>query len=44
MWESLKGKKTYIVVALMIMLSLLNQDMDMFMQALAIAGLRDALK
>jgi hypothetical protein len=43
MIEFLKGKKTYIVVGLMLALALLTKDERLLLEALAIAGLRNAL-
>ena len=38
-----KGKKTYIVAAVMIILGLLNGDNSMILEALALAGLRNGI-
>jgi len=44
MIEFLKGKKTYIVAALMVVLGLMTNDLEMVMVGLGFAGLRDGLK
>uniref|UniRef100_A0A6M3L5Y9 Uncharacterized protein n=1 Tax=viral metagenome TaxID=1070528 RepID=A0A6M3L5Y9_9ZZZZ len=44
LWNLLKGKKTYIVAALMIILGLINQDNTMVLEGLAFAGLRLGIK
>lgn len=42
-WLFLRGKKTYIVAALTLILGLLQKDQAMILGGLALFGLRDAL-
>jgi hypothetical protein len=43
MWEFLKGKKTYLIGALMIALGLLNGNMEMVLQGIGFMTVRHAL-
>lgn len=43
MWEYLKGKKTYIVGALLIIVGVIQQDLDRILEGLGIMSLRNAL-
>ena len=43
LFNMLKGKKSYIVATLMIALGIMNNDMQMVLQGLAVAGLRNAI-
>lgn len=42
-WDTLKGKKTYVVGGLMIALGLLNGDMEMVLQGFGFMTVRHAL-
>lgn len=43
-WEFMKGKRTFVISALMVILGLLQGDSEMIMQGLAFIGLRLGIK